>query len=95
MMTWRSYSAWLAVMLLVVFSFSFTGWQRCDDCLARDAGESHCVECVYDAPLFIHEQKSDLKFCSVEPHESLSASDHFCPSDGYPAGVFRPPNAFI
>ena len=36
-----------------------------------------------------------LEFCAVEPQEPLIAFDHFCASDGYPAGVFRPPNTLL
>jgi hypothetical protein len=95
MLTRRSYSIWLAIMLLVVFSFSFMGWQRCDGCLAHDAGESLCIECVYDTPIYIHEQKSGVELCSAEPHVSLIASDQDGPADGYPAGIFRPPTTLL
>lgn len=95
MLTRRSSIASLAVMFLIVFTFSFTGAQHCDCCPAHDADESQCVECIYDAPIFIHDQKSSLVSCPAETHELRIVSDQACPADGHPAGIFRPPTALI
>lgn len=93
MLTRHSCITWLTLMLFVFFSHAFSGSLRCDCSPAHEAEAPVCVECVFDAPLFLHESPNSLEADSSEPQAMPIATDHACPSDGFPAGIFRPPTA--
>lgn len=87
----RSYLTSLAVMLLLVLCLSYSGAQAADCCAAHGAGGLTCVECILDNPLIGHHATNAIGPFLAGPFCVVAYGDPLIFSDGYPAGVFRPP----
>ena len=87
----RPYLTPLAVALLLVFCLLCSGAQSADCCAAHGAGGLACVECMPDNPLVGHRATDAVGHRPVGTLCVAAYGDPLIHSDGYPAGVFRPP----